>query len=182
MGSMTRVSTRDEILRVAAEHFTRYGYRGTSLQEIAAAVGCSKAALLYHFAGKEAILFALVGPAARALDDLVARLGEEPDDTVGDAAVEGFVDLVLHYRREAALVYGAIPEYQGAPFDPIRPLTDRLCHEFAGRSADPDDLVAAKVLLAGITTVALDDDLDPARLRAALIRVARRGSAPRRED
>jgi AcrR family transcriptional regulator len=173
---MVRVSTRDEILRVAAEHFTRYGYRGTSLQEIAAAVGCSKATLLYHFAGKDAILFALVGPAAQALDDLVAGLEKEPADRVRDAAIEGFVDLVLRYRREVALVYSAIPEYHGTPFDPIRPLTDRLCHEFAGRSADPADLVAAKVLLAGITTVALDDDSQPACLRAALIRVARRGS------
>src|SRR4051794_28826421 len=173
MAGMVRVSTRDEILRVAAEQFTRYGYRGTSLQEIAAAVGCSKAALLYHFAGKDAILFALVGPAARALDELVAELERRPAATVRDAAVEGFVDLVLRHRREVALVYGAIPEFRRPQFDPIRPLTDRLCHEFAGRSADPADLVAAKVLLAGITTVALDDDLDPARLRAALIQVAR---------
>jgi AcrR family transcriptional regulator len=179
MTGMVRVSTRDEILRVAAEQFTRYGYRGTSLQGIAAEVGCSKAALLYHFASKDAILYALVGPAAQALDELVAGLEREPADTVQTAAIAGFVDLVLRYRREVALVYGAIPEYHQDAFDPIRPLTDRLCHEFAGRSTDPADLVAAKVLLAGITTVVLDDDLAPDALRAALIRVARRGTNPK---
>jgi AcrR family transcriptional regulator len=179
MAGMVRVSTRDEILRVAAEQFTRYGYRGTSLQEIAAAVGCSKATLLYHFAGKDAILYALVGPAARALDELVAELERQPSDVVRHAAVDGFVDLVLRYRREVALVYGAIPEYHQDAFEPIRPLTDRLCHEFAGRSSDPSDLIAAKVLLAGITTVVLDDDLAPDALRAALIRVARRGTNPK---
>ncbi|HET6529704.1 MAG TPA: TetR/AcrR family transcriptional regulator [Actinoplanes sp.] len=172
---MVRVSTRDEILRVAAERFARSGYKGTSLQDIAVEVGCSKATLLYHFAHKESILQTLIAPAARDLSDLIARL-----DTLGDAevqtpAIEGFVDLVLRYRREVALIQDVIPQFQHEPaFEPVRPLTARLCAAFTGRSADPAHDIAAEVLLGGIAGLVIDDDRAAADVRPALIRVARR--------
>ncbi|OJF11577.1 TetR/AcrR family transcriptional regulator [Couchioplanes caeruleus] len=172
---MVRVSTRDEILRVAAERFAHFGYKGTSLQDIAAGVGCSKATLLYHFASKDAILAQLVEAAARELGELVARL--EPLDAAAAqaAAIDGFVDLVLRYRREAALIYGGIPQFLQEPaFADLLPLTDALCAALAGRSDDASACVAAKVVLSGIVTVVIDEDKDPTELRAALLGVARR--------
>ena len=179
---MARPSTRDEILRVAAEQFTRYGYRGTSLQHIAAEVGCSKASLLYHFAGKEAILSDLLGPATQAFGELVTELDQEADARAGQlAAIEGFVDLVLRYRREVSLIYDAIPEFHTPMFDAVRPLTDRLCQAFAGPAGD-EHLIAAKVLLSGIATIVVDTDEDAGVLRPALISVARRALQPPDED
>ena len=64
---MARGSTREEILSAAAGLFAADGYKGTSLQDIAAAVGCSKATLLYHFATKEMILATLLAPPVRDL-------------------------------------------------------------------------------------------------------------------
>jgi AcrR family transcriptional regulator len=175
MAAMARISTRDEILRVAAEQFTRSGYKGTSLQEIAAEVGCSKAALLYHFAAKDSILLALVAPAAEALADLVAGLEALDDADVQPAAIDGFVDLVLRYRREVALIYDVIPQFLQEPaFEGVRPLTDLLCAAFAGRSTDPATCIAAEVLLSGIATAVIDDERDTAELRPALVGVARR--------
>ncbi|MEV6599637.1 TetR/AcrR family transcriptional regulator [Actinoplanes sp. NPDC051346] len=172
---MVRVSTRDEILRVAAEQFAHFGYKGTSLQDIAAGVGCSKATLLYHFASKDTILAELVEAAARELGELVARL--EPLDAAAaqEAAIDGFVDLVLRYRQEAALIYGGMPQFLQEPaFADLLPHFDALCAAFAARSTDPDECVAAKVLLSGIVTVVIDEDLEPTDLRATLVGVARR--------
>ncbi|MFI5932329.1 TetR/AcrR family transcriptional regulator [Actinoplanes sp. NPDC051494] len=176
---MVRVSTRDEILRVAAEQFTRTGYKGTSLQEIAAAVGCSKATLLYHFATKDAILHALVAPAVQALTELMTYLDGLDNADVQAAAIDGFVDLVLRFRREVALIYDVIPQFLHEPaFDTVRPMTDRLCAIFAGDSPDPARFIAAEVVLGGIAGVVIDDQRDAAELRPALTGVARRALFP----
>ncbi|MGN0708089.1 MAG: TetR/AcrR family transcriptional regulator [Faecalibacterium sp.] len=53
-------STRERILEQALALFARSGYSGTSMSEIAAQVGVTKAALYRHFAGKEDILAAIL--------------------------------------------------------------------------------------------------------------------------
>ena len=172
---MVRPSTRDEILRVAAEQFARSGYKGASLQEIAAEVGCSKATLLYHFATKDAILLALVAPAAQALTELVGDLEGLSDEAVQDAAIVGFVDLVLRFRPEVALIYHVIPQFLQEPaFSGVRPMTDLLCSAFAGRSSDPAVCIAAETLLSGIASIVIDEKRSVAELRPALVGVARR--------
>src|SRR3712207_1163825 len=102
---MARNRTRDDILAVSARLFARDGFKGTSLSDIAAEVGCSKATLLYHFAGKDAILSELLEPAARAAHELDARLTALAPEAAQAAAIEGFVDLLLAYRREVTLIY-----------------------------------------------------------------------------
>lgn len=59
---MTERSNRRElIIQVAAELFVEQGYAATSVRQIAKAVGCSEAALYYHFkAGKHALLQAVI--------------------------------------------------------------------------------------------------------------------------
>jgi TetR/AcrR family acrAB operon transcriptional repressor len=57
--------SRHEIVSVAIDCFSRYGYQGTSIDRIARAAGVTKGALYYHFKDKEALLFG-------ALDDRVA--------------------------------------------------------------------------------------------------------------
>jgi AcrR family transcriptional regulator len=51
--------TRERILDVAQELFTRQGYDKTSLRDIAARLGITKAALYYYFERKEDILLEL---------------------------------------------------------------------------------------------------------------------------
>ncbi|GAB3966323.1 helix-turn-helix domain-containing protein [Plantactinospora veratri] len=177
---MARGRTRAEILAVAAEQFAHAGFKGTSLHDIAVEVGCSKATLLYHFDSKEAILLALVAPAARELVELDARLGGLDADAVREAAIDGFVDLVVTYRREVALIYHDLPYLLEHPaFAGLQPATARLVAAFAGRSTDPADEIAAQVLLAGISAIVIDrPDDDAVELRSALVRVARRALHP----
>lgn len=48
---------RDAVVRMAAREFSARGYHGTSLDDIAAALNVTKAALYYYVSGKQEILF-----------------------------------------------------------------------------------------------------------------------------
>src|SRR3990167_3936216 len=49
--------TRERILAEAARIFNRLGYHGTALDDVARALGVTKAALYYHVQNKEELLF-----------------------------------------------------------------------------------------------------------------------------
>ena len=66
--------TRAEILAVAFELFAEQGYDTTSLREISERLGITKAALYYHFPGKEDILRALLEPLTEVVSGLMDRL------------------------------------------------------------------------------------------------------------
>ena len=56
-----RINRRELIIRTAADLFMGQGYAATSVRQISDAVGCTEAALYYHFKdGKRALLQAVV--------------------------------------------------------------------------------------------------------------------------
>ena len=67
-------TTRESILMVALRLFSRNGYEGTSMRDIAGEVGITQGAIYKHFAGKDALLEAIC-----------ARM-EEADATHAEAA------------------------------------------------------------------------------------------------
>ncbi|HEX6681226.1 MAG TPA: helix-turn-helix domain-containing protein [Candidatus Limnocylindrales bacterium] len=176
---MVRLKTRDEILSAAARQFASVGFKGASLQDIAAEVGCSKAALLYHFPSKDAILTALVAPAAADLAGLGERLRALDAAAARDAAIEGFADLVLHYRRQIALIFDELLKLEHPAFDDLRPHIHELVDACSGRSGDPRDRLMAEVTLAGISAVVLrgPDPMEDA-IRESIVDVARRALVP----
>lgn len=181
---MVRSKTRDEILAAAARRFAEAGYKGTSLHDIAVDVGCSKAALLYHFDSKEAILTELCAPAIAELQQLHDRLGELEPQAARVAAVEGFVELSIRYRKEIQVIYGDLPALLQRPaLQRVQLMTQRICEVLAGPSGTPGSIVAAKLVLAGIPTIAFSADHEALPysdedLRAALIEAATRALAP----
>jgi AcrR family transcriptional regulator len=54
--SRKRAAIEEEVLRIAADKFGRQGYQATTLDEIAAAAGISRAAFYLYFSSKEELL------------------------------------------------------------------------------------------------------------------------------
>ncbi|MFO1182745.1 TetR/AcrR family transcriptional regulator [Ottowia sp.] len=65
---------RDEILNVAATCFARQSYPATSMNDIAAACGTSKARLYHYYESKEAILFDLLDRYTQKLLVIIGRV------------------------------------------------------------------------------------------------------------
>lgn len=89
--------TKERILETALELFAQSGYLGTSMSDIAARLGITKAALYKHYAGKQKIL-----------DRIVQRMNEL--DAARAAA----------YEMPGAAPEGFAQAYLNAPLDRIR--------------------------------------------------------------
>jgi AcrR family transcriptional regulator len=70
--------TRLRILAVSVELFSDRGFAGTSVRDIAEAMGMTKASLYYHFRSKEEILDAVTEPIRTEMAELVAWAAAVP--------------------------------------------------------------------------------------------------------
>lgn len=112
----TRIQTekRETILEAALEVFSTHGFRGSTIDQIAAAAGMSKPNLLYYFRRKEDIFTTLI---QRLLDTWLAPLRELDDE--GDPLTElrsyirRKIEMARDYPRESRIFANEI--LQGAP-------------------------------------------------------------------
>lgn len=108
-----RDSTRERIIDAADECFGKYGVAKTTVEDIAAAAGLSRATVYRSVTGgrEELILAVLLRDLSRFLDRLAGRLGEQR--TVQDGIVEGIIDAVAFVRGEPRISYLLVPEAAG---------------------------------------------------------------------
>lgn len=148
------VGTVQRILLAAAERFRVNGYRGTSLNDVAARAGVSHGSVYTYWADREALFGTLAGHAVAAIERQQHRLPSRPPtgDSI-DRWVDGWVSMIdLH----GSVLYVWQHELDGLALDQLT----------ARRDAALDGTVA------GLLTLAPDvpDDPDPmtVALRAAL--------------
>lgn len=91
--------TKERILETALELFAQNGYLGTSMSDIAARLGITKAALYKHYAGKQEILDRIV-QRMNELDAARAAAYEMPG-----AAPEGFAQAYLNTPLDRIRAY-----------------------------------------------------------------------------
>ena len=92
-------NTRERILETALELFAKKGYLGTSMSDIAAQLGITKAALYKHYAGKQAILARII-QRMNELDGERARAYEMPE-----TEPDGFAEAYLRTPVEKIYAY-----------------------------------------------------------------------------
>ncbi len=71
--------SRLELTKIAIDCFSRFGYRGTSIERIARAAGVTKGAIYYHFRDKEDLLLAAVSDRVKAFENRVQAACEDID-------------------------------------------------------------------------------------------------------
>jgi len=140
----------------AAALFARRGFAKTSVQEIADAVGLSKAGLLHHFPSKDALYEAVLAAADTLGQEALDAVADMPLGAARDRrAVEVLVDIALAHPGLVSLILGPVTQLG----------TDDCSHQVAGPAlaafgVDPetDDLerlVRVSGALAALAVLAL---------------------------
>ena len=151
------VLRRDEILTAALDVFSREGYRGTSLRDIAKQVGVSLTGLMHYFESKEHLLTAIL---------------EKRDQVDADAhpADGDFLDGLLVIMRHNRDVPGLVQLYitlAAAAEDPSHPAHAFFVERFAFVRGALAEVVRDRQA-AGTARA----DLDPEHVARILIAVA----------
>ena len=155
---------RDKVYEIAAEVFHRKGYDNTSMNDIAEAVGLTKAGLYHHVPSKESLLFTILDYGM----DMAEAYVVDPLEAIGDPVrrlkkmIELHLKLILEGRKLA--VTGLLHECQGLsrPHQAkinrrkkqyvrlVTGLVSEVMQESNGKAAEPADPKVAALALLGM--------------------------------
>jgi AcrR family transcriptional regulator len=184
--------TKRKILKAAMSEFSSRGPDGTTIERIAKLAGVNKERVYNYFGGKSALF-------ARVLSDQLATVDDLPPATATPDQVAEYAGKLYDYHRrhpdlarllqwEALTFTGEVPEEQQRR-EYYSHRTEAIA---AGQSSDqittamaPEVLHVMLLSLAGywfnlpqvarmITGASIEDDIEDARRRAAVVEAARR--------
>jgi len=133
---------RDQIMAAAIEHFGHYGYKKTTMADLADAIGLSKAYIYKFFDSKKAIgeaICALQHERMRADIQLIVDDGKSASDRMRRiflALARNTVALFSHERKLHDIVYAAVEEEwksAGLFAEALRAMVEQVVRE--GRDA-----------------------------------------------
>ncbi|CCG03724.1 TetR/AcrR family transcriptional regulator [Blastococcus saxobsidens] len=133
------------ILDRAAALFARRGFAKTSLQDVADAVGLSKAGLLHHFPSKEALHGAVLAQAGRLGQRVLDQVAGLPLGPARDRyALDVLVDIALAHPGLVALLLA--PVMQGNPAPEVDAAAATALLAFGVTAGDPVSERAVRVV------------------------------------
>lgn len=173
-------TSQEDLRRIALTEFARAGYGATSLQHIAELAGLSKSSVLYHYASKEALLEAAIGPAIDRMNAILE--GFMPQGLTDENRVvflEAFVDVLLDHRLEVNLFINQGPSLTDVPvIDRANELVMTIANFFANNTQTLEEkmrfgiaLGGAAYMLCTVTTLDLVEGATRDETRAALITI-----------
>jgi len=170
--------TRQRIIDAAARLFTRHSFAGSSLQMIADELGCTKAAVYYHFHTREDLLSAVVEPVLGQLRVVIEQAeAQRGRHARAGHMLTGYVDVAVANRDLMAVLAGdpGVIDMLHTQRDP-EDLINRQINLLADLDPGPGGLVKAAVVLAGIAGAVGPRrlDLDDEALRQHLAEAGRR--------
>lgn len=162
------MSTQEELRTIALAEFAAAGYAGTSLQRIAELAGVSKSSVLYHYASKENLLEAAIGP---AIDRMRVVLAPLEGEGLGErqAFLEAFVDFLLEHRLEVNMFINQGPSLIDVPvIERANELVRQLAEFFAVNSGSLEEKMRFGIALGGaaymLCSVQAFDLVQPSKL------------------
>ena len=106
MAAAARPRTRDRILEAAQSAFASAGYSDTSLDDLAAELGVTKQAILYHYSSKERLLGAVID---RTAVDLLEVFEREVDfAAIGFERIESVVRVTFRLAARRPELLGLL--------------------------------------------------------------------------
>ena len=177
--------TRQRLIDVAVDLFTRHSFAGTSLQMIADEMGFTKAAIYYHFRTREELLAAVVEPIFGQLSVVIAEAeAQRSAHARADHMLRGYAELAVANRALVSVLAcdpSVITLLREQPH--WAALITRQVALLAGDEKDPGALIKATVALAGISSAVGPGwiTLDDADLLRHLVDTGRRTLGLRRK-
>lgn len=173
------MSSASELKAIALAEFGTAGYAATSLSRIGELAGLSKSSVLYHYASKEALLEAAIGPAIDRMGAILDATSAQPLTADRRAQfIVGFVDFLLEHRLEVNLFINQGSSLTDVPVVArANALVHRLADYFSSAVADTEERLRFGIALGGAafmlcTMRSLDLSAPPVEeIRAALVTI-----------
>jgi AcrR family transcriptional regulator len=157
VGRPFRQQVDEGILDRAAALFARRGFAKTSVQDVAAAVGLSKAGLLHHFPSKDALHEAVLAQADTFGKQVLDEVRDLPAGAERDRrAVEVLVDVALAHPGLVALLLAPVTRLEGED-DPDTSVPELVLQVFGvdREATEPQRLVRVLGALAALAVLTL---------------------------
>lgn len=180
----TRTDPALEMRRAALTLFARTGYDATSLQDVADAVGYTKANVLYHFGSKQGLFDAAVGPAIAAFEQILVQLRADPLLSDPEHVAQVFVGFLFEHLDEVDLFINRASSLQEQPLvERANRLIGQMAEMSVAGADDQDRRMRIDIAFSGVAyclatarraefaAIPIDDELR-ARFVAAIVAIA----------
>jgi AcrR family transcriptional regulator len=138
------------IARLALDRFRVSGYVGTSIADLAGALGVSKAAIYYHYRSKDALLHHLIDPLLDAIDTCIHDHDTTPPPTPRQL-LDAYLTVLLTHRDVVPLIATDVAVLNHPSIGPrLRTQNQQLRTLLTGPNTSPSARLRAEAALGAI--------------------------------